>query len=75
MLRAKPSRSSVEAFATSLRRRIESFRTPAGACADEVVELYQRHLDYLLENEVLPQQEYERIRVRLQEGDEQEAGG
>ena len=67
MYRAKPTSSSVDTFVDALRRRIETFRTPTGASAEEVVELYRRHLDYLLENAVLLQTEYEVIIQRLRE--------
>ena len=67
MFRGRPSRSAVDDFIEALRKRIESFRTPAGLRPDEVVALYQKHLDYLLQNEVLLAGEYEAASCRLQE--------
>lgn len=67
LFRGKPSSASVDAFVETLSRRIESFRTPVGANSEETVALYRRHLDYLLENEVLLRNEYDAIVQRLQE--------
>lgn len=67
MFRRKPSRSEVDAFAEVLRERIESLRTPSGLSNEELIDLYKRHLDYLLENEILLQVEYDTILLRLQE--------
>lgn len=67
LFRGRPSRPAVDAFVDALRKRIESFRTPAGAPPEEVVALYQKHLDYLLQNEVLSAGEHEAASVRLQD--------
>ena len=67
LFRGKPSRAEVDLFVAGLRARIESFRNPVGAAPEEVVALYQKHLDYLLQNEVLSQAEYNSASERLQE--------
>jgi|GEM_PF-2664360 len=67
MFRRKPSQSEVDAFTDVLRQRIESFRTPAGLSNEDLIVLHKRHLDYLLENEILLQEEYDTILLRLQD--------
>jgi hypothetical protein len=65
--RSKPSTMAVDNFVDELRKRIESFRTPVGVTPQETVALFKRHLDYLLENDVLLSTEYDAIAKRLDE--------
>lgn len=67
IFRAKPSASAVDQFCEVLQQRIESFRTPVSLSLEESRALYTRHLDYLLHEEVLTQQEYDGILQRLTE--------
>nr|WP_298146019.1 hypothetical protein [uncultured Pseudomonas sp.] len=67
MFRSKPSQLAVDDFCKNLKARIESFSSPAGISREEMAELYKRHLDYLLESNVIHAQEYEIILQRLSE--------
>lgn len=67
LFRSKPSSAEVDAFVKTLRNQIQSFRTPAGATTEEVVALYVKHLDYLLQNDVLHRSEYDAAMQRLNE--------
>lgn len=68
MYRTKPTINQVDDFVNSLQSRIESFRSPSGASPEELAILYRKHLDYLVEAEVLLPQEYDQILKRLQAG-------
>ncbi|MBS1161437.1 MAG: hypothetical protein H6R15_3856 [Proteobacteria bacterium] len=67
LFRSKPSSAEVDAFVEKLRNQIQSFRTPASASTEEVVALYVKHLDYLLQNDVLHRSEYDAAMQRLNE--------
>jgi hypothetical protein len=67
IFRNSPSGSVVDAFVETLRERIETFRTPAGASNEEIIALYVKHLDYLLQNDVLHRSEYDAAMQRLHE--------
>lgn len=64
--RNKPSAEAVDAFVDMLLNRIESFRNPSGVGPEELAFLYKKHLDYLLDNEVLLPEEYDVILQRLE---------
>jgi hypothetical protein len=65
LYRSKPTESVVDEFIETLRNRIESFRTPVGSTSDETIALFVKHLDYLFENDVLQQSEYDGAIQRL----------
>ena len=67
MFRSRPSQLYVDDFCKDLKARIESFHTPAGVSHEEITALHKRHLDYLLESNVLLAQEYDIILQRLNE--------
>ncbi len=65
MFRDRPSQLSVDAFCKDLKAKIESFHTPSSFSQEEIAALYKRHLDYLVESNVLLAQEYDLILQRL----------
>jgi hypothetical protein len=54
-------------FANVLTDRIESIRYPTNLSLSEQMELYQKHLEFLLGEEVLTQKEYDNIIQRVQD--------
>lgn len=68
MYRTKPTTKQVDNFVNALQDRIESFRSPSGASPEELAVLYRKHLDYLVEAEVLLPEEYDQIVRRLEAG-------
>lgn len=56
----------LEQFAKDLSERIESIRYPGNLSHAEQVELYQKHLDFLLNEQVLSQSEYDAALHRLE---------
>ncbi len=67
MFRDRPSQLSVDDFCKDLKAKIESFYTPTSFNQEEIAALYKRHLDYLVESNVLLAQEYQIIIQRLDE--------
>jgi hypothetical protein len=65
LFRNKPTELIVDEFIETLHKRIESFRTPIGSTNEETVALFVKHLEYLLENDVLHQSEYDAAIQRL----------
>lgn len=59
-------RAVLEKFAKALSDRIESIRYPGTLSHAEQVELYQKHLDFLLNENVLIQSEYDAALARLE---------
>ena len=57
---------ALEHFAKALTDRIESIRYPGTLSHAEQVELYQKHLDFLLGENVLTQSEYDVALARLE---------
>ena len=56
----------IDVFANILTERVESIRYPANLSLSEQMELYQKHLEFLLGEEVITQEEYDVIVRRVQ---------
>lgn len=63
--RNSPSPQQVDEFVQKLKERIESFRSPKGMSQEELLDLYKKHLQYLLNEGVLLPEEYSTIESRL----------
>lgn len=55
----------IDVFAKVLSERIESIRYPTNLSLSEQMELYQKHLEFLLGEEVITQEEYDVFIVRV----------
>lgn len=58
---------ALDKFAKALSERIEAIRYPGNLTHAEQLELYQKHLDFLLNEQVLSQAEYDAALARLQQ--------
>lgn len=58
---------AISAFAKGLSERIETIRYPTNLSLSEQMELYQKHLEFLLNEEVLTDEEYQVFLHRIQD--------
>lgn len=66
-IRQQPKdKEQISVFANQLSERIEAIRYPTNLSLNEQMELYQRHLAFLLDEEVVTQEEHDAIEARLQ---------
>lgn len=60
----RPSKEAVTDFISKLKDRIESIRYPENISFDEKIEIYAKHLEFLLNEGVLTEKEYNDISKR-----------
>lgn len=66
-IRQQPKdKEKISVFARQLSERIEAIRYPTNMTLNEQMELYQRHLEFLLDEEVITQEEHDKIQGRIQ---------